>query len=438
MSRTIRVEHLGRVEGHGGITVELDGDALREVRFDVFEGLRLLEGLIRGRSYEDVAPIVSRICAICSVAHALTSIQATEAAFGIVPSPQTARLRDLLFRGETLESHALHLFLLAAPDYLGYPSAPAMAADHGEAVALGLRLKQLGNRIQETLGGRAIHPVNAVVGGFARLPSAEDLAGLEAALERSRADAAAAVAFVKALPAADFGGGESAFAALEPPAGYGYLGGDQVVFLAGGERRRVPAPELSTAVAERAVAHSHAKHAFYQGRPFMVGALARLTLFGERLNPAGRAAAEELGLELPSANPMDNNAAQAVELAHDLEEALAAVRGLLAEGLTPERPAAIVPRSGVGTAVTEAPRGLLLHRYAYDENGRITAAEVLTPTALNAASVEARFRQVVERDPAAGDAALKLRLEMVARAYDPCISCSVHLIRRREGTGASG
>ena len=125
MSRTIRVEHLGRVEGHGGITVELDGDALQAVRFDVFEGLRLLEGLIRGRSHEDVAPIVSRICAICSVAHALTSIQATEAAFGIVPSPQTARLRDLLFRGENLASHALHLFLLAAPDYLGYPSAPS-------------------------------------------------------------------------------------------------------------------------------------------------------------------------------------------------------------------------------------------------------------------------------------------------------------------------
>jgi sulfhydrogenase subunit alpha len=436
VSRTIRVEHLGRVEGHGGITVELDGDTLREVRFDVFEGLRLLEGLIRGRSHEDVAPIVSRICAICSVAHALTSIQATEAAFGIVPSPQTARLRDLLFRGENLASHALHLFLLAAPDYLGYPSAPAMAADHAEAVALGLRLKQLGNRIQETLGGRAIHPVAAVVGGFARLPSAAELAGLEAALDRACTDATAAVAFVKTLPAADFGGGETAFAALEPAAGYGYLGGDQVVFLAGGERRRVPAAELPAAVAERAVAHSHAKHAFYEGRPFMVGALARLTLFGERLGPAARAAADELGLALPSANPMDNNAAQAVELVEDLKAALSAVRGLLAEGLAPERPAPVVPRAGTGTAVTEAPRGLLLHRYTYDAGGRIAAAEVLTPTALNAASVEERFRAVVERDPAAGDAALTLRLEMVARAYDPCISCSVHLIRRRGGAGA--
>jgi sulfhydrogenase subunit alpha len=170
----------------------------------------------------------------------------------------------------------------------------------------------------------------------------------------------------------------------------------------------------------------------------MVGALARLTLFGERLGPAARAAAAELGLALPSANPMDNNAAQAVELVEDVEAALSAVRGLPAEGLAPERPAPVVPRSGTGTAVTEAPRGLLLHRYTYDAGGRIAAAEVLTPTALNAASVEERFRAVVERDPAAGDAALTLRLEMVARAYDPCISCSVHLIRRRGGAGASG
>ncbi len=168
---TIVIEHLARVEGHGGITVELEGDTVTNVRFDVFEGARLLEPLVRGKRYDEVAPILSRICSICSAAHTLTSLKATENAFGIRVSPQTELLRELMFRGESIESHALHLFLLAVPDYLNYPSAIAMAADKPAAVLLGLRLKKLGNLIQETIGGRAVHPVNAVLGGFGKAPS---------------------------------------------------------------------------------------------------------------------------------------------------------------------------------------------------------------------------------------------------------------------------
>jgi sulfhydrogenase subunit alpha len=433
MSRVIRVEHLARVEGHGGITVELDGSRVGAVRFDVFEGLRLLEGLVKGRSYEDVSPIVSRICAICSVAHALTSIKATEAAFGVTPTPQTERLRELLFRGENIESHALHLFLLAAPDYLGYPSGPAMAADHPEVVALALRLKKLGNLVQEVIGGRAIHPVNAIPGGFGALPTTDDLARLRDALEQGVVDCRAAIDFLKTLPPAEFSSSDTVFAALEPAAGYGYWTGDRVVFLAGGERSSVPAERLRQVVREQAVPHSHAKHSTRDGRPFMVGALARVTLFGNRLCPAAGEVARELGLELPSRNPMDNNAAQAVELVHDVEQALALVSDLLAAGLRAEEPVPVVPRAGRATVITEAPRGLLLHSYAYDEGGRIVAADVITPTAFNAASVEDHFRAVVTADPAADDAALTRKLEMVARAYDPCISCSVHLIRRRAG-----
>jgi sulfhydrogenase subunit alpha len=431
VTRTIRIEHLGRVEGHGGITVELEGDELAAVRFDVFEGLRLLEGLVRGRSWEDVSPIVSRICSICSAVHAVTSIEATEAAFGVRPSAQTGELRDLLLRGENIQSHSLHLFLLAAPDYLGYPSAPAMAADHLPAVQLGLRLKRLGNRIQEVVGGRAIHPVAAVPGGFGRLPKATELAELAEELEAARRDARDAVAFVKALPAARWAEGELDLAALEPAAGYGYRGGDRIVFLSRGERRAIPARELVEWVGERAVPHSHAKHSSFLGRPFLVGALARWALFGDRLGLPARQAAEELGLRRPVRTPMDNNAAQAVELIEDVEAALAAVRALLEGGLREEPPVPVAPRAASGTAVVEAPRGLLLHRYRYDADGRVAGAEVITPTALNAASIEDRFAALVAADPVADDRDLVRRLEMVARAYDPCISCSVHLVRRR-------
>ncbi len=437
MSRVLRIEHLARVEGHGGITVELDGNVVRRVSFDVFEGLRLFEGLVRGRSFSEVPQIVARICSICSVVHAVAALAAIEAAFEVEPSPQTRRLRDLLLWGENVESHALHLFLLAAPDLLGYPSAPAMANDHLEAVRVGLRLKQLGNRIQEVLGGRAIHPVNAVPGGFARLPSVAELEGLAAALEQGARDVAAGLEFLRGLPPADLGGVARTFAALAPAAGYGYGSGTEVVFLRDGERRRAPVGALAATVRERAVPHSHAKHASYRGGSFMVGALARLDLFGDRLNPAGKAAASALGLELPSCRPLDNNRAQAVELAHDVEACRLAVDALLAGGVEPETPVAVVPRAGRGVAVLEAPRGLLLHAYTFAADGTVVAADVITPTALNAADLEARLRELVAGHLDAGaaddDTVLRPRLEMLARAYDPCISCSVHLIRRGGG-----
>jgi sulfhydrogenase subunit alpha len=285
--------------------------------------------------------------------------------------------------------------------------------------------------------------VNAVVGGFSRLPGTAELAALEAALEAGRRDAREAVAFLAGLPPADFGGGETVYAALEPAAGYGYRGGRDVVFQVGGERRRVPLERLTEESEERPVPHSHAKHSRYEGLPFMVGALARVTLFGDRLNAPAREAAEALGLVtgpvVPSRNPLDNNAAQAVELVHDLEEAHRAVRQLLAEGPDDGSEDAatkrVAPRAGTGTAVIEAPRGLLLHRYDFDAQGRVLRANVVTPTAANAASVEERFRQVVERDPGAGDDELRHRLERVARAYDPCISCSVHLVRQAGTAG---
>jgi len=429
VSWTIRIDHLARVEGHGGITVELEGDAIRRVEFDVFEGLRLLEGLIRGRSYEDVPQIVSRICAICSMAHAITCIKATERAFGVVPSRQTEILRDLAFRGESIESHALHLFLLALPDYLGYPSATKMAAARRDAVQLGLRLKKLGNTIQELVGGRAIHPVNCLIGGFGKPPSVEGLASLRGDLEQGLVDCQATIDMWACLEPIDFCNTDITFAALRSPSVYGYYTGDELAVTTDGEIRAMPAGNYRALTNECTVAHSHAKHSRFADRPFMVGALARLAVNGAKLGGRAASAMEQLGLVVPSTNPLDNNKAQVVELLFDVEYALGVVDGLLETGVEQEEAVPIEVREGTGVAVTEAPRGMLCYGLGFDRDGRITTADVITPTAMNAASVEDSFAQVVSQSPEKATAVITKKLEMVARAYDPCISCSVHVIR---------
>jgi len=428
---TIVIDHLARVEGHGGITVEMEGDTVTNVRFDVFEGSRLLEPLLRGRRYDEVATILSRICAICSVAHALTSLKATELAFGVRVSSQTELLRELMYRGESIESHALHLFLLAVPDYLNYPSATALAVDKPAAVLLGLRLKKLGNLIQETIGGRAVHPVNAVLGGFGRVPAFDQLIELRSAVMQGMTDADAAIDVVASLPAADFCHSDTLYAALRSPNLDSYYAGDEVMVVSKGSRAIIRAPEYQELTNEKAVPHSHAKHSTFRGSPFMVGSLARLSVNPRRLTGRLAVAVKRLKLVLPADNPMDNNKAQALELINDVERALELIEQLLREGVKDERPVPVHPRAGTGTAITEAPRGLLIHSYTYDEEGRVVSADVVTPTALNAASLELHLRRAVEQCPERDEAVISKRLQMIARAYDPCISCSVHLVRKR-------
>jgi sulfhydrogenase subunit alpha len=246
------------------------------------------------------------------------------------------------------------------------------------------------------------------------------------------ADARAAIDFVACLPAADFCDDDIVMAALSGSPDFGYHEGTDIVVNSAIDRSVVPTAEYRSLTNEYAVPHSHAKHSQLQGRPFMVGALARLAMQRHKLLPEAAAALERLGLEFPARNPMDNNKAQAVELVHDVEFALNSVQHMLDGGLRPERPVPVRPRAGVGIAVTEAPRGLLVHSYTYDHNGRITAADVITPTAINAASIERHFRIAVEQSQEKDDATLTRKLEMIARAYDPCISCSVHLVRRRD------
>ncbi len=427
MTRTITLDHLARIEGHAGITVTLEGTEIERVEFDVFEGIRLFEGLLQGRSYLDVPGIVSRICAICSHGHTITALAALERALAIEVSAQTRRLRDLAFQGASIESHALHVFCLALPDFLDHPSVISLAAEHPEAVATALRLKKLGNTIQEVTGGRAVHPVNYVIGGFGKLPSVDQLLLLRDNLEAGLEDCEKAIALLRQVPVPAFVDEPIRCAALDPEDDAFFFG--RTVRISDGTV--IPVEEYRSLTNERTVGYSHAKHSAHDGRSFMVGALARLTLHGDRIGGRARDVWQELGPRVPCRNIVMNNLAQVVELVYSVEHALDLVNGFLITGIAAEPPAAYRARAGKGTAATEVPRGTLYHHYELDSIGQVVAADVITPTAQNFANAEDQLRATVRDAGDVDEETLRHRLEMVARAYDPCVSCSVHVMRAR-------
>jgi sulfhydrogenase subunit alpha len=427
MTRTIMVEHLARIEGHAGITVTLDGDQVEQVQFDVFEGIRLFEGLVRGRPVVEIAGIVSRICAICSHGHAITALQALEQALGLEVSPQTERLRELAFHGAAIESHALHVFCLALPDFVHRASVIELAADAPDTVALALRLKRLGNTIQEVVGGRAVHPVSYALGGFARVPTVDEMLRLRAEILAGLDDCARAVDVLARVRVPAFADGLIYCAALVPRAGSYFFGDD--IHLSDGTI--VPVGQYRTLTNERAVPHSTARHSLFDGRPYMLGSLARLTLNGDRITGRARDAWAALGPVVPSQNVVMNSIAQVVELAFSTEEALRIVEALLGGDLRAEPRRRYEARAGRGTAAAEVPRGILFHSYDIDADGRVAAADVITPTAQNCAHLEAQVRAAVRALAGAPDDELQRALAIIARAYDPCVSCSVHVIRAR-------
>jgi sulfhydrogenase subunit alpha len=431
MTRTITVDHLARVEGHGGLRVVLDGNEISQVEFDVFEGIRLLEGLVRGRSLEDVTGIVSRICAICSHGHSITSLQALENALEIEVTPQTRKLRDLAYQGANIESHALHVFVLALPDLLGHPSVISLAGANPEAVTIALRLKKLGNTIQEVIGGRAVHPVNYVLGGFGKAPATDDLLRLQEDLIGRREDCKRVLEILRDVQVPEFAREPIRCAALVPQ-DEAFFFGENIALSDAAADRRIPVREYRSLTNEYLVPHSHAKRSSHDRRSYMVGALARLTINGQRIGGMARTAWEELGLTVPSTNILMNNIAQVVEMIYSIERALYLVLDLLETGINQETPPPYRVRACQGAAATEVPRGILFYAYEVDAEGRVASADVITPTAQNLTNVEDQMRAAVRQGSAAGiaDDALGHRLAVIARAYDPCISCSVHMMRR--------
>ncbi len=429
-ARTITIPHIGRVEGHGGIHVTLSGDTVSSVEMDIHEGSRYYEALLVGKSFLEVQGIITRVCAICSADHTVAALEALEDALDVKVSDRTRLLRGLMLRGAAVESHALHVFALALPDFLGYGSVMEMAATLPAEVASALRLKQLGNRIQTLVGGRAVHPVNALVGGFGSLPAHRDLEQLRDELAVGLQSTLELVEVARSVPVPTWATGERIYVALRPSgADYGFRGTS--ICTSRGEE--FPVADYRRTTREFTVEHSHAKHAALEtGETYMVGSLARLQLWADRLEGHARQTFETFFPDGPSDNILLNTWAQLVEIVYALESAAAICDSLLGMPEAAVEMAEYRVRAGRGIAAVEVPRGTLFHEFELDKDGTVVAANVVTPTAQNLANTELDLRRTAQRFLGSGDGEdqqLKLDLEMVVRAYDPCISCSVHVTR---------
>jgi len=419
--RTIKVDYLARVEGEGALHVSIDGDRVEDVRLEIFEPPRFFEAFLRGRHFEEVPDIVARICGICPVAYQMSGVQAIEAALGVHVDGQLAALRRLLYCGEWIESHVLHVHMLHAPDFLGYAGAVEMARDHRGIVERGLAMKKAGNRIVQVLGGREIHPINVRVGGFHRLPTRKELRALEAPLAIAREQAIETVRWAASLDFPELER-ERELVALVPSEGYPMNHG-RIVSNLGID---IDARSFEEHFEERHVPHSTALQAVVRDRgPYLTGPLARFALNREQLTPLALELADEVGLQAPCMNPFRSIVVRAVEVLHAFDEALR----LIAAYAPPEHAAIdCPPRAGIGMAATEAPRGLLYHRYELNETGAITDARIVPPTSQNQASIEDDLRALVDSDPAREDDTLRHLCEQAIRNHDPCISCSTHFL----------
>jgi coenzyme F420-reducing hydrogenase alpha subunit len=421
-TRTLRTDALARVEGEGAMWVRIRGDEVDEVRLRIYEPPRFFEAFLRGRRFTEVPDITARICGICPVAYQMSSIAAIEDVCGVEVPEGIRALRRLLYCGEWIESHSLHVFMLHAPDFLGYPNAFAMARDHREVVERALRLKRAGNRLMQVVGGREIHPVNVRVGGVYRAPERAELGPVARELEAVRETALDAVTWTASLPCPDFEE-DYHFVALRHPDEYAIERGR----LATSGGLDLAPSEYEAHFVEEHVEHSTALHSSLRdGTRYLVGPLARYALNREKLSPLAREAADAAGLEPVCRNPFRSIVVRAVEIVYAVDEALR----LLAAYEPPDPPAVEVrPRAGTGYGWTEAPRGLLWHRYAIDAEGTVLDAKIVPPTAQNQGRIEQSLHGFVACHLDLDDAELRLRCEQAVRAYDPCISCATHFLR---------
>ncbi|WP_055586619.1 Ni/Fe hydrogenase subunit alpha [Peterkaempfera griseoplana] len=435
-TRVLRISSLTRVEGEGGLHLRVHDGSVTEARLRIYEAPRFFEAFLRGRHCTEPPDITARVCGICPVAYQLSACQAVEDACGVTVDGTLAELRRLLYCGEWIESHALHIHLLHAPDFLGCADAVELARSHRVAVERGLRLKQAGNALVELLGGRSIHPVNVRLGGFHRAPTRAELRPLAERLRRALDDAWETVRWVSGFDFPDAECDEDLLALARPDRYAIEAGTPTVVPAGGGPARSFPVADFTEHVVERQVPHSTALRSELDGRRHLTGALARYGVNGRLLSPLALQAAREGGLGDPAEgaacrNPFRSVVVRAVEVLYAVEEALRIVDGYQ----PPPRPhVEVPPRAGTGHGATEAPRGLLYHRYTLDAAGLVTDARLVPPTAQNQAAIEEHLRRTAQtRVDAAhprlpGEAELTAWCERAVRNHDPCISCSAHFL----------
>ncbi|HUX00335.1 MAG TPA: Ni/Fe hydrogenase subunit alpha [Phycisphaerae bacterium] len=422
----VRVEYVTRVEGHGNIVARVEDGELVECKMEVIESPRFFEAMLRGRSWQDAMFLTTRICGICACGHGSASLKATEDAMGFARSEQTERLRRIVLDAEQLDSHWLHVYFLVAPDFFGAPSVIPLAKTHTDVVLRAMRLKALATHICRVLVGRHTHPIGMVPGGYMKLPSVRTLKELRAEVAKVEPDVHATVDLFATLSMPDFER-ETEYESITSPDEYAFFDGDLVT----SDGDRAQPRDYAQIIHESIVRHSSAKHVKNKRESLMVGALARFNNNHKQLHPKAKEAAEKLGLKAPCTNTFHNNTAQVVETVHCYYDILRLLDELIEAGIQDEKPPLKWPgQAGEGVGIVEVPRGTLVHHYQYDKNGIVTGANLVIPTNQNLANIEADFRAYVPQLMKEGKSQDEVRhgLEMLVRAYDPCISCSTHLV----------
>ncbi|MCD6364964.1 MAG: Ni/Fe hydrogenase subunit alpha [Planctomycetes bacterium] len=419
--------YVTRVEGHGIIAVEVKDGHVVQCRWDVPEAPRFFEAMVLGRMWHELHHITSRICGICSIGHTLASVKATEAAMDIEVSEQTVKLRKLATHAETLQSHILHVGYLVLPDLLGVESVIPLAKTHLDELKTVIRLHRLSNEMSDMICGRTTHPQRIVPGGFTRLPTPDELESLKKMILDRIDDFKAVTKLVSSLA------GE--FPRFERETEYiGLVDDDEYAMYdgqVGSSDGGTWAPSAYRDVTnEYVVPHSTAKHAKHNRDSYMVGALARFNLNADKLRPMGKEAAATFGLEPVNYNSFMNNAAQLVECCHAAEDSIALIDELLADGLKTES-FKVTPKAGKGASAVEVPRGILFHEYEYDDDGRCTGADLVIPTNQNHGNLQRDLETLLSSLVGKAEEEIELRMEMLVRAYDPCISCSTHFLQVR-------
>ena len=420
-TRTLSVGTLTRVEGEGALHVTLKDGALESVQLNIYEPPRFFEAFLRGRAHTEPPDLTARVCGICPVAYQISSCNAIEDACGVEVDEELVALRRLLYCGEWINSHVLHIYLLHAPDFLGYSDIIGMARDHADAVERGLSLKKAGNQLMEFVGGRAIHPINVRLGGFYSVPTRSDFRPITEQLRRALDNALATVEWVSGFDFPDLEL-DHEFLALTASGRYPIENGA----IARSAGPSFPVADFTDHVAESQVPHSTALHSTLDGGCYLAGPIARFSLNSSALSPIAAQAAARAGLSAECRNPFRGIVVRAVEVVYAIEEALR----IIDEYQRPARPFVDVPaRAGVGHGVSEAPRGLLYHRYRIGEDGLVSAATMIPPTSQNQAAIEADLARLISDNLSLDDAALTALCEQLIRSYDPCISCSAHFLR---------
>ncbi len=416
--RTVKLDHITKIEGHAKLHIKAEDNKITHLELGAFEGARYFEGLIVGRKHYDIPIITSRICGICSCIHVTASVQAVEAAFGIKASEQTNKLRELMVIGERIRSHASHLYLFALPDYLGFESSIAMASKHKKEVGQALELIKLGNNIVTAVGGREMHPISTVPGGFTSLPKQDELRELLSRLKQQKQQAISTIELFASLNYPEFEN-KTQYLALDDN-GYSTISGNIV-----SSDQQINSDDYLKHISEEIKEYSTAKFSTVNNKPFFVGSLSRLNNHADSVSKDTQKFIKKFKLKFPIYNPFINNLCQALEMVHHFDEAINLIENL---SIKQEVPVKVEDKTGRGVSAVEAPRGLLFHDYEF-KNGKLIKANIITPTAQNLNNLESDLRAYVPSLLKLSEKQLKLEIEKLIRAYDPCFSCSAHFLQ---------